>query len=124
MGLLKRLNPFCWRKIGWGGRRRVWLDAPKLYAVVFVEKQPRMWARPFRLYFLRWHSPDQQPVLQIQFGWIKRMVTLEFIKGGVHDKDIANLKEKIDNLTYFKDVRRKRMPWWKSPATCTLVAAK
>lgn len=113
--MFRWLKYFCWRKTGWYNRKRVWLDAPKLYAVVSIEKWSGRgyWWRPLWFTHCR-HS--YQPVLFIHSGWLKRTVMLEFIRGGVSSKDIDDLRNKISDLTYFKDVRRKRIPWWKSKA--------
>ena len=89
---MRKLNPFCWQKIGWGHRKRVWLDCRFLYSVVSIEKRPRDWRRFFRIYTHKYRRGTLCYIM-FDFGLLKRCVLFEYIRGGVCDDDIARMKK-------------------------------
>ena len=95
---MRKLNPFCWQKIGWDLRKRVWLDCRLFYSVVSIEKRPRDWRRFFRMYVRRWRSGFY---IMFDLGLFKRCVLFECIPGGVSSKDIARMKKMArDEINY------------------------
>lgn len=83
-------NWFRWGKIMYG-TSHVWLDCPIVFSTISVESYPFMWKKPLWIYA---GKCCHRYYMSFVFGWLRRMVTFQFI-GGVSSSDIDKLKEEI-----------------------------